>query len=518
MTPPTRSDREILKRLGTMGLARILDDLLDQGRLVRLANACGLTYPGMRTLSQKRERILGDLVEKAIKEEPAWKVIHKALTKQTALAGRHWASLDPAEKVKRLRDAAFLARNGNLGLHLFLTASAAPAEEVEAELSRLLQDETGRPRRAAASPRAAEAGGREAARLTKKVNEIQKKVQYLEGQLARAREIEKLLKRDLLQRKGELAESRMLVERLRKEVDGARGGAAGGPQKPVEKSPDGGSALEELAKEVRRLAAEQRKLAHRLEKAGEKEAPSHAGVAEALAPVLKALSEVHKDGQALRRERRKDLEAQARRLDDVQASLKGLREMVDSKVPASRHRQRQKGEPPRVGVFIDVQNMYYSARQLKGKLDFDALLQAAVLDRRLILARAYVVESKEIDQSGFIAMLEQRGIEVRRKTVKVRADGSMKGDWDMEMALDILEAAPRLDVVVLVSGDGDFTSLVNRVKSMGPRVEVIAFPKNTAKSLVEAADNFHPLDRKYMIRTEAPPPKEEQKPAAPEPA
>jgi len=160
--------------------------------------------------------------------------------------------------------------------------------------------------------------------------------------------------------------------------------------------------------------------------------------------------------------------------------------------------------------------MYYSARQLQGKLDFDALLQAAVLDRRLILARAYVVESKEIDQSGFIAMLEQRGIEVRRKTVKVRADGSMKGDWDMEMALDILEAAPNLDVVVLVSGDGDFTSLVNRVKSMGPRVEVIAFPKNTAKSLVEAADRFHPLDRKYMIRTERPetkePPKTDSKP------
>ncbi len=94
-----------------------------------------------------------------------------------------------------------------------------------------------------------------------------------------------------------------------------------------------------------------------------------------------------------------------------------------------------------------------------------------------------------------------QAISVRRKTLKVRSDGSMKGDWDMEMALDILDAAPKLNVVVLVSGDGDFTSLVKRVKSMGPRVEVIAFPRNTAKSLVEAADRFQPLGREFMIRT-----------------
>jgi uncharacterized LabA/DUF88 family protein len=117
----------------------------------------------------------------------------------------------------------------------------------------------------------------------------------------------------------------------------------------------------------------------------------------------------------------------------------------------------------------------------------------------LIQAVAYVVESKEIDQSGFIKLLEKRAIEVRRKTLQVRADGSMKGDWDMELALDILDAAPDLDVVVLVSGDGDFTSLVKHVKAMGPRVEVIGFPRTTAKSLVEAADLYQPLDRKFMI-------------------
>jgi uncharacterized LabA/DUF88 family protein len=216
----------------------------------------------------------------------------------------------------------------------------------------------------------------------------------------------------------------------------------------------------------------------------------------------------------LRRERKKDIQDQARRLDEVAAGVQAARNAMEASPKATRAAARKKGEPERVGIFIDVQNMYYSARQLKGKLDFDALLQACVLDRRLIQASAYVVESKEIDQSGFIAMLQQRAIEVRRKTLKVRADGSMKGDWDMEMALDILDMAPKLDVVVLVSGDGDFTSLVRRVKTMGPKVEVVAFPRNTAKSLLEAADRFHPLDRRSMIRTEVAAPVDAERTAA----
>jgi uncharacterized LabA/DUF88 family protein len=233
--------------------------------------------------------------------------------------------------------------------------------------------------------------------------------------------------------------------------------------------------------------------------------PPATALAESMTPLIDGLAELQKDVAALRRERKKDIQEQARRLEELAAGVQAARTAVESSPKASRFAARKKGEPERVGIFIDVQNMYYSARQLKGKLDFDSLLQACVLDRRLIQASAYVVESKEIDQSGFIAMLQQRAIEVRRKTLKVRADGSMKGDWDMEMALDILDMAPKLDVVVLVSGDGDFTSLVRRVKTMGPKVEVVAFPRNTAKSLLEAADRFHALDRRSMIRSEAAP-------------
>jgi uncharacterized LabA/DUF88 family protein/DNA-binding protein H-NS len=260
--------------------------------------------------------------------------------------------------------------------------------------------------------------------------------------------------------------------------------------------------IEEIDRSVKRLATEQRRLAHRIEKLADAPRPA-AALPEAVKPLLDGLAELQRDVAALRRERKKDIQDQVKRLEEMAAGVQAARHAVETSPKATRAAARKKGEPERVGVFIDVQNMDYSARQLKGKLDFDALLQASVLDRRLIQASAYVVESKEIDQSGFIAMLQQRAIEVRRKTLKVRVDGSMKGDWDMEMALDILDMAPKLDVVVLVSGDGDFTSLVRRVKTMGPKVEVVAFPRNTAKSLLEAADRFHPLDRRAMIRTEA---------------
>ncbi len=234
---------------------------------------------------------------------------------------------------------------------------------------------------------------------------------------------------------------------------------------------------------------------HAVDKNKAAPSPSRGPSAESIEALAGTLKAVQKDAAALRREYKRDRAELLKRLEDLGS--------VVAKKPVKERKPRIKEADKRVGVFIDVQNVYYGARQLKGKLDFDALMESAIVGRRLIQCTAYVVESKEIDQSGFIARLQQKAIEVRRKSLRVRADGSSKGDWDMELALDILDAAPNLDVVVLVSGDGDFTSLVKRVKRIGPRVEVIAFPRNTAKSLLEAADRFQPLDRNFMIRSPA---------------
>lgn len=157
----------------------------------------------------------------------------------------------------------------------------------------------------------------------------------------------------------------------------------------------------------------------------------------------------------------------------------------------------------RIGVFVDVQNMYYSARNLyKKKVDFKSLLKDAISDRKLIRAIAYVIKADVKDESQFYDALERMGFEVKAKDIQVFIDGSKKGDWDVGIAMDIMRLAPKLDVVVLVSGDGDFTELVEHSKSLGCRVEVIAFGKSTSHKLVESADFFMDIDRekRYLLK------------------
>ena len=492
-----RGERDIIERLGMSGLRRVLADLLDHERLIRLAHACGVEYPGMRARSQPRERLLKDVAERAGHDDAARRAVLKSLQKETGAQRRAWDRLSPEQQADRVREGR--------GEELFLAASSRATDPVEAALAEVLASPPPETLDAEPGAEAVElddagtaepAGSREVARLKKRNLELQKKLQHLEGQVARAREQAKDLKRDLIQRKGDLAEARMHAERLERDRESREAAAAAARQAAgASEGADGG----ELAKTVRKLAAEQRKVVHAVAKlAATPPAPAELPP-EALSPLVALLEEIKRETVGSRRERRKDLQTFVQRFEELRADVRAFAESMERHLPRTK---RRKGDPERVAMFVDVQNMYYGARQLKGKLDFDALLSAVVRDRRLIKATAYVVESKEIDQSGFIAMLEQRAIDVRRKTLKVRSDGSMKGDWDMEMALDILDAAANLDVVVLVSGDGDFTSLVHRVKAIGPKVEVIAFPRNTAKSLLEAADHFQPLDRKFMIRTE----------------
>ncbi len=158
----------------------------------------------------------------------------------------------------------------------------------------------------------------------------------------------------------------------------------------------------------------------------------------------------------------------------------------------------------RVGVFVDVQNMYYSARYLYGaKLNFKELLSEAVKGRTLVRAIAYVVRTEEISKEAFFDVLENLGFEVKAKDLQIFAGGAKKGDWDVGMAMDMIELSPKLDTVVLVSGDGDFVPLVEHLKrAMGCRVEVVAFGRSASSKLLESVDNFVDLDknpRRFLI-------------------
>ncbi len=157
----------------------------------------------------------------------------------------------------------------------------------------------------------------------------------------------------------------------------------------------------------------------------------------------------------------------------------------------------------RVGVFIDVQNMYYSAKNLyNAKVNFGNILETAVGNRKLIRAIAYVVKTKTGEEKVFFEALEKLGLETREKELMVY-DGAKKADWDVGICIDSIALAERLDVIVIVSGDGDFIPLVQYLKmNKGCRVESMAFRETTSTKLVETVDNFVDLShdkRRYLI-------------------
>lgn len=158
----------------------------------------------------------------------------------------------------------------------------------------------------------------------------------------------------------------------------------------------------------------------------------------------------------------------------------------------------------RVGVFVDVQNMYYSARNIyKSKVNFRTILKEAVRGRHLIRAIAYVIKADVKDEANFFEALKSLGYEVKAKDLQVFYGGAKKGDWDIGIAMDTIELAPKLDAVVVVSGDGDFVPLVQHLKhALGCYVEVVAFGKSCSQKLIEEADNFMDMDlnpQKFLI-------------------
>lgn len=163
-----------------------------------------------------------------------------------------------------------------------------------------------------------------------------------------------------------------------------------------------------------------------------------------------------------------------------------------------------KHKEQRIGVFVDVQNMYYSAKNLYGRfVDFGKILEQAVYGRKLIRATAYVIEAGITEQGSFFNALESQGFNIKSKQLQVFPDGTKKGDWDVGISVDAIKMSRQLDVVILVTGDGDFLPLVEYLQYHGLLVEVVAFKKTSSSKLVEVADDFFDLGqniKKFLIK------------------
>ena len=163
---------------------------------------------------------------------------------------------------------------------------------------------------------------------------------------------------------------------------------------------------------------------------------------------------------------------------------------------------KHKGQ--RVGMFIDTQNLYHSAKNLyKTKVNFGNVVKEAVAGRILIRAMAYVVSTESGEEKAFFDALTKLGIETKVKDLQIFLDGAKKADWDVGMAIDAVAMAPKLDTVILATGDGDFVPLVEYLRyAIGCQVEVISFGKSSSSKLKESADEFIDMcndPRKYLM-------------------
>jgi uncharacterized LabA/DUF88 family protein len=158
----------------------------------------------------------------------------------------------------------------------------------------------------------------------------------------------------------------------------------------------------------------------------------------------------------------------------------------------------------RVAVFIDAQNLYHSAKHLYGsKVNFGKLVEDAVAGRPLVRAIAYVISTEEGTEQTFFEALGKVGIEAKTKDLQIFAGGAKKGDWDVGLAIDAVKLAPKLDVVIIVSGDGDYVPLVEYLQiNEGCQVEAVSFGRSSSARLIEAVDDFYDLDEdpaKYLL-------------------
>ncbi len=164
----------------------------------------------------------------------------------------------------------------------------------------------------------------------------------------------------------------------------------------------------------------------------------------------------------------------------------------------------------RIAIFIDVQNLYHSAKNLfKARVNFENLIKAAIRDRQLVRIFAYVVKSETGEgvaegkaltgEAAFFDALEKLGIELRVKDIQIFSSGFKKADWDVGMAVDAIRLSPSVDTIVLATGDGDFIPLVEYLQAHGKLVEVMAFSKSASGKLKETVDEFIDLGEKPRI-------------------
>jgi uncharacterized LabA/DUF88 family protein len=215
-------------------------------------------------------------------------------------------------------------------------------------------------------------------------------------------------------------------------------------------------------------------------------------------------SEVKLDLHQLYEELKEELDQARRERTELIELIKEFRSQIQESGPGIRSRPIEpKGVEPRMGLFVDVQSVFYNARNYFGrKLDFKRLMEVTTRDRTLGNAVAYLVFSPEIDQSNFIAMLEQNGYSAQEKMPNHQEGAGSSSETTAPMFEDIAQRSEELDLAVIVGVDGDLSTLVREIQSHGTKVELFGFTQNISDEITRMVDVFTPIDEGILLSQE----------------
>lgn len=320
-------------------------------------------------------------------------------------------------------------------------------------------------------------------------SEVKKLEKYLKKVEAKAekdhRRAEKR-KKDVGERNDQIRKLRVEHKDLKKQIQLLKKEKAGSPEELIHE-------IDELKNQLNGLKRENRKKDHKI-KEWEK---GREEIGEIKGKLRRAGMELISA--------RKEFKVKANRCVELEKKIERLEEKIirlkeAEKAPPAR--RTPSGDQERVGIYLDSRNVYYTVRNTfdGGRVDIKELITRISRGRKVVRAIAYVVQADFDDKRAYFDMLGRNGFQVKRRNLKIRHDGSMKGDWDMGMALDLMRHYDDLDTIALVSGDGDFRDLAVYLKSQGVKIEVYGVETCTALDMKQAADLFVPIDRKWLLR------------------
>jgi uncharacterized LabA/DUF88 family protein len=154
----------------------------------------------------------------------------------------------------------------------------------------------------------------------------------------------------------------------------------------------------------------------------------------------------------------------------------------------------------KIAIFADVQNIYYTTKEAYGRqFNYSKLWQQISNHGQIVSAYAYAIDRNDPAQQKFQTALQHIGFNVKLKPYIQRSDGSAKGDWDVGITIDVMDTMNQVDVIVLLSGDGDFDLLMQKAGCKGIRTEAYGVPTLSSQSLVQSVSKFHPIEDNLLL-------------------